>query len=99
MYVSARRSQPRKNAERITIRKEVIEINTEGIKVLKKKMIDFGRDDFTNYLAELLYITPAAASNKLNGKSKFDQEEITILTMRLGLSAEEIKQIFILRSD
>lgn len=57
-------------------------------------MIDFGRSDFTKYLAEMLNVTIATASAKLNGKSGFKQEEIIVLTRVLGLTAEEIKIIF-----
>lgn len=57
-------------------------------------MIDFGRCDFTKYLSEILQITTATASSKLNGKSGFKQEEIIILTRELSLNAEEIKIIF-----
>ena len=74
-------------------RKERNEID-EGIKLLKKKMLDFGRGDFTNYLAELLHVSIATASSKLNGKSGFKQEEIVILTKSLGLNGEEVKAIF-----
>ena len=64
------------------------------MKLLKKKMIDFGRNDFTNYLAEILRISVASASNKLNGKSDFKQEEIKILTKHFDLSGDEVKLIF-----
>lgn len=76
------------------VRKEEYQINSEGIKLLKKKMIDFGRTDFTTYLAELLHISIATASGKLNGKFGFKQEEIISLTKKFGLTAEEVKIIF-----
>lgn len=63
--------------------------------MLKKKMIDLGRNDFTNYLAEILNITNGTASNKMNGKSEFKQREIALLTVKLGLSDEELRMIFV----
>lgn len=60
--------------------------------LIKKKMIDAGRDDFVNYLAEILGITKQAASAKLNGGGKFNEEDISILTMKLGFTADELKK-------
>ncbi len=60
--------------------------------LIKKKMIDAGRDDFVNYLAEILGITKQAASAKLNGGGKFNEKDISILTMNLGFTAEELKK-------
>lgn len=60
-------------------------------KLIKKKMIDAGRDDFVNYLAETLDISKQAASAKLNGKSKFNENDIALLTVKLGFTAEELK--------
>lgn len=68
----------------------------EGLKLLKKKMIDFGRDDFTSYLSEILSISVTSASNKMNGISPFKQNEITALAKHFKLTGDEIKTIFIL---
>lgn len=75
--------------------KEVISINVDGLKLLKKRMIDFGRDDFVNYLSEILNISITASSNKMNGISSFKQNEITILTNHFSLTGDEIKIIFV----
>ena len=63
--------------------------------LIKKKMIDAGRDDFVNCLAEMLNISRQTASNKLNGDSKFTENEISILTLKLGFSAEELRSAII----
>lgn len=59
--------------------------------LIKKKMIDAGRDDFVNYLAELLGITKAAASMKLKGDTRFNESDIAILTSKLDFTGEELK--------
>lgn len=59
--------------------------------LIKKKMIDAGRDDFVNYLAELLGITKAAASMKLKGDTRFNESDIAILTKKLDFTGEELK--------
>lgn len=59
--------------------------------LIKKKMIDANRDDFVNYLAEILGISKQAASAKLNGDGRFNENDISILTMKLGFTAEELK--------
>ena len=60
-------------------------------KLIKKKMVDSGRDDFVNCLAEILDISKQAASAKLNGSGKFNEDEIRIITAKLGITAEELK--------
>ena len=59
--------------------------------LIKKKMVDAGRDDFVNCLAEILDISKQAASAKLNGSGKFNEDEIGIITTKLGITAEELK--------
>ena len=54
-------------------------------------MIDAGRDDFVNYLGEILGISKQAASAKLNGNGRFNENEICILTVKLGFTGEELK--------
>ena len=61
-------------------------------KLIKKKMIEAGRDDFVNYLAEILEISKQAASVKLNGDGRFNEKEISILTVKLGFTADELKE-------
>ena len=59
--------------------------------LIKKKMIDAGRDDFVNYLAEILNISKQAASAKLNGDGRFNENDISILTSKLEFTGEELK--------
>lgn len=59
--------------------------------LIKKKMIDAGRDDFVNYLAEILNISKQAASAKLNGDGRFNENDISILTNKLDFTGEELK--------
>ena len=59
--------------------------------LIKKKMIDAGRDDFVKYLAEILDISKQAASAKLNGSGRFNENEISTLTVKLGFTGEELK--------
>lgn len=54
-------------------------------------MIDAGRDDFVNYLAEILNISKQAASAKLNGDGKFSEKDIGLLTNKLDFTGEELK--------
>lgn len=58
--------------------------------LIKKKMIDAGRDDFVNYLAELLNVSRQTASSKLNGSSKFNEDEIRILMNELHIAPHEL---------
>lgn len=59
--------------------------------LIKKKMVDAGRDDFVNYLSEVLGISKQAASRKLNGEGTFSEKEIGLLTVKLGFTADELK--------
>jgi len=61
------------------------------IKLIKKCMIDNGRDDFTNYLAEILGVTKQWASAKLNNKSEFTMSELQKIVTELNIDAEELK--------
>lgn len=63
----------------------------EIIKLIKQKMIEKGRDDFTNYLAELLGISKQWASIKLSGKSAFTDRELAILNDTLDFDAFKLK--------
>lgn len=65
-----------------------------NINLLKSKMAALGYTDFTLDLMKLLDISWTAASQKINGKSAFKQAEIAILTDKLNLTGEDVKQIF-----
>lgn len=58
-------------------------------------MAALGYTNFTSDLMNLLDISWTTASQKINNKSSFTQKEIAILTMKLGLTAEDIKEIFV----
>lgn len=64
----------------------------EIIKLIKKKMVENGRDDFTNYLSEILDISKQWASVKLNGNSNFTDSELIRLNAELDFDADELKQ-------
>lgn len=59
--------------------------------LIKHKMLDLNRDDFVTYLSEILGCSRQTASNKMNGNSKFSEEEISILTLKLGFTADELR--------
>lgn len=63
--------------------------------LLKARMVERGDDDCVAKLAELLGISRNTASNKLNGKAKFDQREIYLISEKYGLSDEDIRKIFV----
>lgn len=58
-------------------------------------MLDLKREDFITYLSELLNISRQTASSKLNGNSDFTEKEISILTLKLGFTADELKNAII----
>lgn len=64
-------------------------------RLIKKKMIDAGRDDFVNYLSELLGCSKQSASGKLNGNTRFTEEDISILTLKLGITGEELRNAMV----
>lgn len=63
--------------------------------ILKARMVEQGDDDCVAKLMELLNISRTTASSKLNGKTLFDQNEISRITEKYGLSDEDIRKIFI----
>ena len=63
----------------------------ELIKLIKQRMIQQGRDDFVNYLAEILNISKQWASVKMSGKSSFTDKELAILDKVLDFDANELK--------
>lgn len=69
--------------------------NLTNINLLKSKMAALGYVDFTGDLAKLLGISWSTASQRMNGKTGFKQSEISILTMKLGLNGNDLKNIFV----
>lgn len=63
-------------------------------KFLKKKLIDAGYDNFAKALSDMLNISRQTASKKLNGEVSFSQDELCLLTLKLGLTGEELKENF-----
>jgi hypothetical protein len=59
--------------------------------LIKHKMLDLNREDFVAYLSELLGCSRQTASNKMNGTTKFTEQDISILTVKLGFTADELK--------
>lgn len=62
------------------------------IELIKIEMIRNGRDDFVNYLAEILGVSKAWASSKLAGKSSFTDKELATLNKELDFEADELKE-------
>ena len=65
-----------------------------NINLLKSKMAAAGYATFTRDLMILLGISWTAASQKLNSKANFSQKDISILTDKLKLTGDEVKEIF-----
>lgn len=65
-----------------------------NINLLKSKMAAAGYTTFTQDLMIMLGVSWTTASQKLNHKGNFSQKEITILIDRLGLTGDEVKEIF-----
>lgn len=63
----------------------------EIIKLIKQKMIEKGRDDFTIYLSEILGISKQWASAKLSGKTSFTDKELAALNTELDFDAFKLK--------
>ena len=63
----------------------------EIIKLIKQKMIEKGRDDFTIYLSEILGISKQWASAKLSGKTSFTDKELAALNKELDFDAFKLK--------
>lgn len=60
--------------------------------LIKHKMLDMKRDDFTTFLTEIINCSRQTASNKLNGITDFTESEIAILSDKLNFSADELKK-------
>lgn len=65
-----------------------------NIKALKKKMLDKNRDDFVNYLAEILKVTAGTASKKLKEEIKFTLDDVKLLSNELNLTIDDVNIIF-----
>lgn len=65
-----------------------------NIKLLKKKMLDKNRDDFGNYLAEILNVTASTASKKLKEEVKFTLDDVKMLSDELNLTIDDVNKIF-----
>lgn len=65
-----------------------------NINLLKSKMAAAGYTTFTQDLMMLLEVSWTTASQKLNHKANFSQKEISVLTDKLGLTGDEVKEIF-----
>lgn len=59
-----------------------------------KRMLQKGRKDFGNYLAEILNITPGAASRKLNKETKFSLDDVKKIALELNLTVNDVDTIF-----
>lgn len=64
-------------------------------KLLKSKMVLYGDEDFVSAISKLLEISRQTASSKLHGKTAFTQTEIATISRHYGLTAEDIKNIFV----
>lgn len=65
-----------------------------NINLLKSKMAAAGYTTFTQDLMILLGVSWTTASQKLNSKANFSQKDINILIDKLGLTGDEVKEIF-----
>lgn len=65
-----------------------------NINLLKSKMAAAGYTTFTQDLMILLGVSWTTASQKLNSKANFSQKDISILIDKLGLTGDEVKEIF-----
>ena len=63
------------------------------LKLVKVKMVQRGRDDFTNYLAEILEISKQSASLRMTGKTPLDFNELRKLNAVLNFDGNELKTV------
>lgn len=68
-------------------------------KLLKSKMVLYGDEDFVSAISKLLEISRQTASSKLHCKTKFTQTEIATISRHYGLTAEDVKNIFVGEND
>lgn len=62
------------------------------IKMIKKSMVENGRDDFINYLSEILGISKQWASAKMSGKTSFTDNDLAALNAELNFDANDLKK-------
>ena len=62
-------------------------------------MVLYGDEDFVSAISKLLEISRQTASSKLNSKTKFTQTEIATISRHYGLTADDIKNIFVGEND
>lgn len=62
------------------------------IKLIKRSMVNFGRDDFTKFLSEILNISPSAASAKLHGDSTITADDISLINAKLNFNPDELAE-------
>lgn len=67
--------------------------------LLKARMVEHGDFNFVDCLARIIKVSRGTASAKLNGYSLFDQLEIAIIADHYNLSADDIKEIFVVGVD
>lgn len=66
-----------------------------NINILRYKMAVSGTPNFVGELAKVLNVSRQAASNRVNGKTRFSSDDIRILRDRYNLTPEEVVEIFI----
>lgn len=59
--------------------------------LIKKRMVEKGRDDFVSYLSEILGISKQGASKKLSGKTRITRADMAKIDKILDLDADGIK--------
>jgi len=62
---------------------------------LKKKMVDKGRDDFVNFLSEILGVGKPTASKKLNEEVAFTLDDVSKCKKTFDLTPDEVVNIFL----
>ena len=67
--------------------------------LLKSKMAAAGYTTFTQDLMILLEVSWTTASQKLNHKANFSQRDISALVDKLGLTGDDVKEIFMMKDE
>ena len=68
---------------------------TTNTNLLRAKMAMMGYDKPSKDLSQMLAISYPSANLRMHGKRNFTQREIAILALKLGLTGDEVKQIFL----
>lgn len=63
--------------------------------LLKSKMVAMGESACVDALADLLHISRPTASNKLNNKIPFTQDEIIEIVVKYRLTVNDVAAIFL----